>query len=144
MSTTAIPTGQAHRVVSPAAEEQRHGQVVAGRVITGLVTLFLGFDAVTHLARQSDVMEFNARIGAPDAFPVVCGAVLATCLVAYLVPRTRAMGTILITAYLGGACAINLATDAPTFNVVFAVATAVLVWAGAWPRDSRLRALVRN
>ncbi|TYL55102.1 DoxX family protein [Nocardioides sp. BGMRC 2183] len=120
------------------------GQIVAGRVVTGLVTAFLGFDAITHLARAAQVMEFNDEIGAPEWFPVVCGAVLATCLVGYLVPRTRAMGAVLITAYLGGACAINLATDAPTFNVVFAVATAVLVWAGAWPRDQRLRALLQK
>lgn len=131
---------------SPAAVRSRSAgaPVTTGWVITGLVSLFLAFDAVTHLARTAPVTEFNDEIGAPGWFPVVCGAVLAACLAAYLVPSTRAMGTILITAYLGGACAINLATEAPAFNVVFAVATAVLVWAGAWPRDERLRALVRN
>src|SRR5688500_13160594 len=113
----------------------------AGWVITVLVTLFLGFDIVTHLLQVDPVMEFNAEIGAPAWFPVVCGIVLGLSLVAYHVPATRAMGTILITAYLGGAVTVSLVFGQPAFNTVFAIATAVLVWAGAWPRDERLRAL---
>lgn len=123
-----------------------HPSAVARRTgwtITTLVTLFLGFDAVTHLVREAHVVEANERMGGPEWFPVVCGAVLATCLVAYLTPVTRAMGTILLTAYLGGACAANLLTDAPLGNTGFAIVVAVLVWAGAWPRDARLRALLR-
>ncbi|WP_141015110.1 DoxX family protein [Nocardioides sambongensis] len=142
MSTTAITDDRVPHTARSAARP--HPQVVAGRIITALASAFLAFDATTHLARETHVMEFNAEIGAPAWFPVVCGAVLAVCLVGYLVPRTRAMGTILLTAYLGGACAINLATAATTANVVFAVAMAVLVWAGAWPRDARLRALLQN
>lgn len=124
------------------AGETATGARRAGWVITGAVTLFLGFDSVIHLLRESSVMEYNARVGAPDWFPLVCGAVLATCLLAYHVPATRPMGTVLITAYLGGATAVNLVTEAPAFNTGFAIATAVAVWAGAWPRDERLRALV--
>jgi hypothetical protein len=114
----------------------------AGWVITVLVTLFLGFDIVTHLLQVEPVMDFNDKIGAPGWFPVVCGVVLGLSLVAYHVPATRAMGTILITAYLGGAVTVNLVFGQPAFNTVFAIATAVLVWAGAWPRDERLRGLV--
>lgn len=111
--------------------------------LTVLVSAFLGFDAVTHLIRESHVVEANIAFGAPSYFPVICGAALAAALIAYLVPVSRAMGTILITAYLGGACAVNLLTEQPVFNTGFAIATAVVVWAGAWPRDQRLRALVR-
>ena len=98
----------------------------AGWVITVLVTLFLGFDIVTHLLRVEPVMDFNDKIGAPGWFPVVCGVVLGLSLVAYHVPATRAMGTILITAYLGGAVTVNLVFGQPAFNTVFAIATAVL------------------
>ncbi|TQL70200.1 DoxX-like protein [Nocardioides albertanoniae] len=114
----------------------------AGWVITALVTLFLAFDVVTHVLRVEAAMDFNDMIGAPGWFPVVCGAVLGLCLVAYHVPSTRAMATILITAYLGGAVTVNLVFAQPAFNTVFAIVTAALVWAGAWPRDERLRALV--
>ena len=117
---------------------------VAGWIVTTLVTLFLGFDAVTHLLRAPQVMAANATFGAPEAFPLVCGGILAACVIAYLVPASRALGTILITAYLGGAVAANLITEHPLANSGFAIITAVLVWAGAWPRDARLRALVRR
>ena len=85
----------------------------AGWIITVLVTLFLGFDIVTHLFRVEAVMDFNDKVGAPGWFPVVCGAVLGLSLIAYHVPATRAMGTILITAYLGGAVTVNLVFEQP-------------------------------
>lgn len=139
MSTIAAPHHQ------PRAGTARTGAATrtAGIVLTGLATAFLGFDAVTHLLRVDQVVEANADLGAPDHLVWICGAVLATTLAAYLVPATRAMGTVLITAYLGGAVAVNLFTEQPAFNTVFAILTAVVVWAGAWPRDDRLRALVR-
>ena len=114
----------------------------AGWIITVLVTLFLAFDVITHVLRVEAAMDFNDMIGAPGWFPLVCGIVLGLCLVAYHVPATRAMGTILITAYLGGAVTVNLVFGQPAFNTVFAIVTAVLVWAGAWPRDERLRGLL--
>ena len=114
----------------------------AGWVITVLVTLFLGFDIVTHLLRVEPVMDFNDKVGAPGWFPVLCGVVLGLSLVSYHVPATRAMATVLITAYLGGAVTVNLVFGQPAFNTLFAIATAVLVWAGAWPRDERLRGLI--
>lgn len=116
--------------------------VIAGRVVTGLVTAFLAFDAIVHLTREANAVAFNDEIGAPDWFPVACGAVMAALLVAYHVPRTRVLGAVLLTGYLGGAAAVNLASAQPAFNVAFAVGTGVLVWAGLWPRDERARRLL--
>jgi protein-S-isoprenylcysteine O-methyltransferase Ste14 len=141
MSTaTATPenlTRSAEPLTGPAAQK-------AGWTATTVTTLFLGFDAVTHLLRVGPVVDANAAMGAPDTLPIVCGVVLGACLIAYLVPVSRAMGTILITAYLGGACAAQLITDGPLFSVVFPILVAVIAWAGAWPRDARLRALIRR
>lgn len=134
MTTTTAPTAPA--TLGPAAQR-------TGRIVTGLVTLFLGFDAVTHLLRVQQVRDASADLGIPDDMIVLCGAVLGALVVAYLVPATRAMAVVLITAYLGGAVAVNLVAGQPWANSGFAILTAVLVWAGAWPRDARLRALVR-
>jgi len=68
--------------------------------------------------------------------------VLAVCLVAFHVPRTRLLGAILLTSYLGGAVAVNLVVGQPAFNTAFAMVTGVLVWAGLWPRDDRVRRLL--
>ncbi len=123
---------------TPGAAAQR-----AGWIVTALVTAFLGFDAVTHLLGVEQVRDASADLGVPDHLIPVCGAVLGILVVGYLVPRTRAMAVVLITAYLGGAVAVNLIAEQPAFNTVFAILTAVLVWAGAWPRDARLRTLLR-
>ena len=137
MTTTTAPTAPtAPASLGPAA-------LRTGRIVTGLVTLFLGFDAVTHLLRVQQVRDASADLGIPDDMIVLCGAVLGALVVAYLVPATRAMAVVLITAYLGGAVAVNLVAGQPWANSGFAILTAVLVWAGAWPRDARLRALVR-
>lgn len=120
---------------------RRTGQEKTGVVLTTLVTLFLSLDAVSHLLNVQAVKDANAEIGAPEWFPYVCGAVMAACLVAYLVPRTAILGAVLITAYLGGATAVNLMTEQPAFNVFFAIAVAVVVWAGLWPRDERVKVL---
>ncbi|SKB08147.1 DoxX family protein [Aeromicrobium choanae] len=115
----------------------------AGWVVTALVTAFLGFDAVTHLLQVEQVREASAGLGIPDHVIVICGAVLGSLVIGYLVPATRAMAVVLITAYLGGAVAVNLIAEQPALNSVFAILAAVLVWAGAWPRDARLRGLLR-
>lgn len=135
MTITTAPAAPA--TLGPAAQR-------AGRIVTGLVTLFLGFDAVTHLLRVQQVRDASADLGIPDDMIVLCGAVLGALVVAYLVPATRAMAVVLITAYLGGAVAVNLVAGQPLANSAFAILTAVFVWAGAWPRDARLRALVRG
>jgi hypothetical protein len=87
------------------------------------------------------VKEANAEFGAPSWFPFVCGAVLATCVATYLVPRTAVLGAVLITGYLGGATAVNLSYDQPLFNVFFAIGVGVVVWAGLWFRDDRVKVL---
>ncbi|GAA1547439.1 DoxX family protein [Nocardioides humi] len=131
MTTIAVPAGT-----------RTSRSVVAGRVITALTTLFLAFDAATHLVRERHAVAFNDEIGAPDWFPVLCGAVMAVLLVAYHVRRTAVLGAILLTAYLGGATAVNIATGQPWGNVAFSVATGVAVWAGLWPRDERARTIL--
>ncbi len=47
----------------------------------------------------------------------------------------------LLTGYLGGATAVNLSYETPIFNIFFAVGTGVVVWAGLWLRDDRVKVL---
>ncbi len=127
---------------TPDERPRRSRARIAGLIITGYVTVFLGFDSLTHLVREQHAVDFNTKIGAPDWFPVVCGTVLAVGLIAYHVPRTRVLGAVLLTSYLGGATAVNLVVGQPAFNTAFAIVTGILVWAGLWPRDERARLLL--
>lgn len=57
----------------------------------------------------------------------------------YAVPRTAVLGAVLVTAYLGGAVATHVRAGEP-FSIPIVIG--VLVWAGLYLRDARIRALV--
>ena len=115
----------------------------AGRVITGLVVLFLVFDGVTKVMKVAAVMEASARLGFPANLIVAIGITLLVCTAIYVIPRTSVLGAILLTGYLGGAVVTNLRAGSPLFSaVLFPVYFGVLVWAGLYLRNDRLRALI--
>jgi hypothetical protein len=59
--------------------------------------------------------------------------------VCYLIPRTAVLGAVLLTGYLGGAIATHARLGEP---FVAPIILGVVVWAGLWLRDPRLRALL--
>lgn len=120
---------------------RRSKSQVAGLVISGFMLLFLGFDMVLHLLNPASVAEATAEIGAPDWLPYVCGVAMAACLAVHLYPRTAVLGGVGISAYLGGAVAVNLSYEQPVFNSIFAIAVGVLFWVGFGLRDDRVKVL---
>lgn len=116
----------------------------AGLAITALTAAFLLFDAVIHILNISAVEESSRTLGfEPGVMPWI-GALELLLVVAYLVPRTSVLGAVLLTGYLGGAVAVQLRIDAPTFStMLFPVYVGIAVWVGLWLRDARLRDLVR-
>jgi DoxX-like family len=114
----------------------------AGRVITALATLFLLMDSAIHLIKPAPVVEAFARLGFPLSLAVELAVIEFLCLVLYLIPRTSILGAILLTGYLGGAVAINTRAGNPLFETIFPVIFGLLVWAGIFLREDRLRALV--
>lgn len=117
--------------------------VVVGRVVTGLVSTFLAFDAISHIAQPTYVKETVAEMGWPAASTVWIGVAMAVSLILYSARRTNVLGALLITAYLGGAVAANVQIEASFFGgVMFPVYTAILVWGGLWLRDPQVRAVL--
>lgn len=113
-----------------------------GRVISTLVVLFLAFDSITKLIKDPHVLAASADLGYSVPSIVLIGALLLACTVVYVIPRTAVLGAILLTGYLGGAVASNLRVGHPTFECVFPVLFGMLVWAGIFLRDGRLRELL--
>lgn len=116
--------------------------LLAGRIISALVVLFLVFDGVTKVLQAGFVIEASGQLGIPASVVPGLGIVLLICTAAYVIPRTSVLGAILLTGYLGGAAATHVRLGGPIFNVVFAVGFGVLVWLGLFLRDERLRALI--
>jgi len=118
------------------------GQFWIGWIITGLISAFMLLDAAMKFARPAPVMEAFGRSGWPVGLSVPLGAILLSCTVLYLIPRTSVLGAIVLTGYLGGAVATNMRLQNPLFsNTLFPVYFGVLTWVGVWLREPRLRAV---
>jgi hypothetical protein len=114
----------------------------AGRIVSTLAVLFLLFDTVLHLMRPAPVAVAFAQLGYPLDRAVGIGILELVCVAIYVIPRTSALGAILLTGYLGGAVASQLRVGHSVFETVFPIMVGVLVWGGLRLRDDRLRALI--
>ena len=114
---------------------------IAGWVLSGLPVLFFLVDGVMKLFKPAIVVETTLKLGYPESTITGIGVTLLVCTVLYAVPRTAMLGAALLTGYLGGAVATHVRVEAGLFNILFPVIVGVLVWAGLWLRNPRLRAL---
>ena len=138
MSVTSSPT-----VKTDLERPSRTTADKAGIVISALVTAFLVFDAAGKLAGLQQVEEGTQALGFPSGQALIMGAVLAICVVVYVVPRTAVLGALGITAYLGGAVTANMRVEAPLFsNTLFAVYLGVVMWIGLAMRRPELLRIV--
>jgi hypothetical protein len=118
---------------------------LAGRVLSGLVVLFLLFDGAMKLVPLAVVTDTMAQLGWPvdSATARTLGVLTIAGALLYAMPRTAVLGAILLTGYLGGAVATHLRIGSPLFShVLFGVYVGALAWGGLWLRDPRLRALI--
>jgi hypothetical protein len=114
-----------------------------GIVITGLISLFMLFDAAMKFAAPKPVADAFVRTGWPIDLSVTLGVILLTSTVLFLIPRTAILGAILLTGYLGGAVATNLRLHNPWFsNTLFPVYFGMLMWGALWLRDPRVAELI--
>ena len=113
-----------------------------GRIASGLAALFFLMDGVMKLFKPAVVVEATRQLGYPESDIIGIGVLLLVCTLLYLFPRTSILGAILLTGYMGGAVASQVRIGAGWFNVAFAVMFGVLVWAGLWLRDIRVRNLL--
>ena len=117
----------------------------AGRIMSALVIVFLVFDIVIKFVKPAPapVVETFAHLGWPLSLAPVLGTILLVSTALYVIPNTSVLGAILLTGYLGGAVATHLRAGDPLFShVLFPTYLGVLLWAGLYLREDRLRALI--
>jgi hypothetical protein len=116
---------------------------LAGRVFTGLAAAFLLMDASMKVFALQPAVEGTTALGYSAGTVVPLGIIQSICLLAFLVPGTAVLGAVLLTGYLGGAVATHVRMASPLLShTLFPVYLGVLVWAGLWLRDDRVRALL--
>ena len=116
-----------------------------GRVLSGLVIVFLLFDGAIKLVPWPVVTETMDRMGygSSETLARALGAVTIACTVLYAIPPTSILGAILLTGYLGGAIATHVRIGSPLFtHVLFGFYLGLMIWGGLWLRDRKLRSLM--
>ena len=112
-----------------------------GRIISGLLGLFLLFDGLMKLVQPAPVLEATFHLGYDTGVVFGIGVLLIVCTLIYLVPRTSVLGAILLTGYFGGAVASHVRVSDGPFPLAFVFTFGVLTWVGLYLRDPRVRAL---
>jgi|SRR5882757_6188167 len=116
-----------------------------GRVLSGLVILFLLLDGAIKLVPWPIVTETLDRMGygSSESLARTLGAITVACTVLYAIPPTSILGAILLTGYLGGAMASHVRIGSPLFShLLFGFYLGLMLWGGLWLRDRSLRALI--
>ena len=121
------------------------GALWTGRIMSGLVIVFLLVDGAIKLVPLDIVTETSAQLGLPAtvAMARTLGILTIVSTLLYAIPRTSVLGAILLTGYLGGAIATHLRIGSPLFShTLFGLYLGLLVWGGLFLREVRLRALI--
>ena len=114
--------------------------LITGWVLSVLPALAMFMSATMKFLKPPAVLDGMEHFGWPARMLLILGVVETTCAVLYLLPRTAALGAILVTGYLGGAVATHARLGDPNF--VTPALLGVLVWLGLFLRDRRVRALI--
>jgi hypothetical protein len=112
-----------------------------GRVLSGLVILFMLFDGVTKLIKIQPVLEATTRLGFAESAIRPIGLAALTGAILYGLPPTATLGAVILTGFLGGAVAIQLRAGEPIFNCLFPIIFGMLAWLGLVLRDPGIRAV---
>lgn len=116
-----------------------------GRVLSGIVIVFLLVDTLGKLIKVGPVIEGTLKLGYPESAVVPLGVLLLIGVVLYAIPRTSVLGAIYLTGFLGGAVATHFRVGSPLFtHVLFAVYVSAFVWGGLALRNPRLLSLLTD
>ena len=135
---TTIAETAANREISRSAR-------LLGRVLSGLVIVFMMFDGAIKLVPWPVVTQTMDRIGygSSEGLARTLGVITIACTVLYSIPPTSILGAILLTGYLGGAMASHVRIGSPLFShILFGFYLGLMLWGGLWLRDSSLRDLI--
>src|ERR1700720_3221069 len=90
--------------IAPSASQASASKkgVWAGRILSGLVVLFLIPDGIIKFIKPAPVIETSAHLGLPLSLANTLGILVLVCTAIYMFPRTSVLGAILLTGYLGG------------------------------------------
>jgi hypothetical protein len=115
----------------------------SGRVLSGLLVLFLLVDGGIKLIPIQAVTDTSLQLGIPTYLARTLGVLTLVGTLLYAFPRTAVLGAIVLTGYFGGAIYVHVRADSPLFShTLFGVYLGLMMWGGLWLRDPLVRALI--
>ncbi len=111
----------------------------AGRIISALPVLLMVFTGAFGVHKPAVAKSGFVHFGYPERLLLPICIVEIACAIVYAIPRTSVFGAILLTGYLGGATATHVRAGEPFYLPLI---VGVVIWAGLFLRDDRLRALI--
>jgi len=127
------------------AHDISRARLWTARIMSGMVIAFMLFDGIGKIAKPAPVTESTLALGFAEGHLATMGILGILCTILYAVPRTRFLGALLLTGYLGGAVTAHFRIDNPLWtHMLFPVYIAVLAWGAVWLSDRRFRNLLRE
>ena len=103
-------------------------------IILGILpSLLLAMSAIMKFMRGEEVVKGFTAMGMAQYLPVFA-TIEVICLITFWYPKTHKLGLLLVTAYLGGAMATELAHGKAPFMPALMIA---LFWISAFIKDSK-------
>ena len=87
----------------------------AGRIISGLVVLFMLFNGVVGLMQPPQAVQGMVHLGYPQHLGIPIAVIMLVCTIIYAIPQTAFLGALLLTAYYGGAIASHVRVGEPFY-----------------------------
>ena len=103
----------------------------AGNILIFLAGLILIGSAVAKFAQVSPVITPLAALGFAGSKLKIIAALEILSALLFLVPATRSVGLLMVSAYMGGAISAHMGHNEPVYQPAFVLA---LIWIGAWLR----------
>jgi len=116
--------------------KSRFGLAIANVVIYLLGSLLIA-SAIAKIAHVPNVLEQFRAIGYEGSRLTFIALLEAVSAMLFLIPRTRSLGLLLVSAYLGGAIAAHLGYGQQLAAVRPAILLGIL-WLGAWLRHPEI------
>jgi len=114
----------------------------AGRVISALPVLMMGFSAIMKLTHAPQMVSaWVTRLGWPERLMTPIALIEIACIVFYVIPRTAVLGAIFVSSFLGAAFATHLRVG-DAASAMVPLLFGVLAWLGLYLREERLHVLL--